>query len=82
MLLCLCARKRCVLKLDEKNVRDVDKRIWIRRELHIQGTWYLKDLAPALFKLESSLSEEDRRDLRRVCEERQWKRYAGSVPPK
>ena len=45
--------------------RDVEK-----MEFHTQGTWYWKDLAPALFKLthgtESSLSEENWRDLRLI----------------
>ena len=60
-------RKRCVLRLDLKDVRDGDNRVCIGTEFHTQGAWYWKDLAPALFKLtrgtQSSLSEDDRSDL-------------------
>ena len=68
-------RKRCVLRPDLKEVRDVENRVCIGTEVHTQGASYWKDLAPALFKLtrgtQSSLSEDDRRDLRGVYEERQ-----------
>ena len=79
-------QKRCVLRLDLKDVRDGDNRVCIGTEFHTQGAWYWKDLAPALFKLtrgtQSSLSEDDRSDLWGVYEERQCERYGGNVPSK
>ena len=69
------AQKRCILRLDLKDMRDVENQVCIGTEFHTQGAWYRKALKPVLFKLtrgaESSLSEDDQRDLWGVYKVRQ-----------
>ena len=55
-------RKRCVLRLDLKDVRDGDNRVCIGTEFHTQGAWYWKVLFKLTRGTQSSLSEDDRSD--------------------
>ena len=71
-------RKRCILRLDLKDVRDGENRLCIGTEFHtLLRRMILERPCTGAFQVNtqgSSLSEDDRRDLWGVYEERQYER--------